>query len=150
MAISINSRYYTWHDLEFSLILEGKAREIVIAINELSWDHSVEKTNVYGAGRAPIAQSRGAYQPQEGTMGIFKSYWEDLKSRIGEGYLDADFSLAIKYSTGTEPIQETKIEGTFVGEAEALTPSAEAIVVPVRYLPTLIEINGRRPYSDSF
>lgn len=83
-------------------------------------------------------------------MSIYKPSWEELKNTLGAGYLDADFSLSIKYATSTEDTQETTIEGSLLGEAESLALSADAILVPVRYMPTLIQTNGLQPYADSF
>lgn len=150
MAIEVNGKFYTWHDCEFSIIAGGQAREIVFDMTAISWGHSVTKTNVYGAGRAPLGQAAGQYVLDETTLEVYKEYWEAYKAALGDGYLNVDVALSIRYSTDTQAVQQTDIEGSFVGEAEALTRSDDAIVVPVRMMPTLIRTNGLIAYSDSF
>jgi len=152
MAIEVNKKFYTWHDLEFSVALDGAAREILVDIVSLSFGHSVEKTNVYGAGRAPLGQATGQYILDETTIELHKAQWETLKAQIGEGYLQADIALSVRYADlGDEsPIQQVDIEGTLKGESESLAISNDSLVVPVLILPTLIRTNGRLAYSDSF
>lgn len=149
MSITINRKLYSWHDLEFSYVLNGASRTLLIDISALDWSHTVERANVYGAGRAPVGQTIGAYIPEQVTATLYKESWEALKTTLGPGYGQADIALAVRYQTGTDAVQETLIEGSILGESEGLAIGTDAITVPVLIMPTLIQTNGILMYADS-
>lgn len=149
MAISVNRVFYTWHDLEFSIVRDGAASEIVTEINAINYSHSTAITNVYGAGRKPIAQCVGQYVLDESTLTLYKAAWEALKAELGPGWQGTAVSINVSYRGETEPLQTTLIEGRIKGESEDLAVGDDALVVNVTIVPSKILGNGIDPVKTT-
>lgn len=146
MSIDINGIAYTWHDLEFSLIVDDAPAIVAVRIAALSWGHETTITNVYGAGRAPVDQAIGSYKLDQSTITFQKKGWEAIKAAAPTRWMGVAFSALVKYRNPDEPLRTTAIQGRLQKESEALAVGDDASTIDVLFMPSLIKTNGEIVY----
>lgn len=98
----INGQEYAYADLQFSFL--GNFN--VAGVNAISWRSRTAKANVNGAGREPVARTRGGKE-YEGSITLHSKEFFRLVEANGFNDLDdiPPFNLTVAFANGIDPVK---------------------------------------------
>jgi len=146
---TVRGRKYDFSSIEFAVVREGQAAQIFIEATGIDYDDTVEESLVYGTNPAPVGRTRGQYNPGEVTVTVSKQTEAVLVDQIGDGFMEAEFDITIKYAdTGLPLIVDTLERCRIVGLAQAHASGPEALVTELKMKPLTVLRNGKTPFAD--
>jgi hypothetical protein len=141
---TINDREYDWSSIEVRT--DGGAP--LVAFTAISYDWTVERALVEGAGRKPLGMTRGRFKPGSGSITFFRSAYDEVASVAG--WCDTDRTIVVQY---TDPVLGTKTETLkgvrFGGGKGGGENGTDPLSVEVPFMYTSILINGVSPIDDT-
>jgi len=149
----VRGRKYDWSNIEISLVLpDGKAAQIFIECNAITWDDTIEETLVYGTNAAPVGRTRGVYNPGEGSITMTRQMAAVLVDQLGDGYMEKEIDINCKYSdpqiNGGQPITDALERCRITGIAPTYAQGGEALMDEVKFKPMTVLRNGKTPLLE--
>lgn len=146
---TVRGRRYSHSSIEVSVVLPSGAAEIFVEVADVSYDDTLEETLVYGTNPAPVGRTRGQYNPGEATLRMTKQNADVLIDRLGDGFMEAEINVVVKYSDVGLPVTTDTLElCRIVGLAQASSAGPEAVMTDVRLKPMAVLRNGHTPLVD--
>lgn len=143
---TVRGRKYDFSSIELSLIREGQASQVFVEITAVDYDDTLEQAFLYGADAAPLGKTRGQYQPGEATITVSKQTEAVLIDQLGDGYMEAEFDVTIKYSdVGLPLIVDTLEKCNIFGFGQGHATGPDPLVSEMKLRPTTILRNGKTP-----
>ena len=109
----INGNKYDWSSVEIDI---GEAG-IFTGVKEISFTHSLEPGVVRGTRAEMIGRTRGEYTA-EGSMVVYAEEYSEIITALGDGYMEASFSITITYSDTNVPVQVNRLIGCRITNVE--------------------------------
>jgi hypothetical protein len=146
---TVRGRKYDFSSIEFAVIADGQAAQIFIECTAIDYDDTVEESLMYGTNPAPIGRTRGQYNPGEATVTVSKQTEAVLVDQLGDGYMEAEIDITIKYAdTGLPLVVDTLERCRIVGLAQSHSSGTDALVTAIKMKPLSVLRNGKTPMVD--
>lgn len=108
----LNGHRFSWASASFNI----EDTEL-ISIKELTYSHKLEPGDVRGTGPQKHGTTRGEYNA-EGSMTLLREQWNELKSKLGTGYLEKRFTIVVSYAEEGQPVQTDELVGCRITSVE--------------------------------
>lgn len=146
---TVRGRKYDFSSIEFAVLVDGQAAQIFIECTGIDYDDSVEEALMYGTNPAPIGRTRGQYQPGEVTVTVSKQTEAVLIDQLGDGYMEKEIDITVKYSdTGLPLVVDTLEKCRMVNAANSHASGPEPLVSALKFKPLTVLRNGKTPFID--
>ena len=109
----INGNKYDWSSVELDIGDAG----IFTGVKEITFTHSLEPGVVRGTRAELIGRTRGEYTA-EGSMVVYAEEYSEIITALGDGYMEASFSITITYSDTNVPVQVNRLIGCRITNVE--------------------------------
>ena len=109
----INGNKYDWSSVELDIGDAG----IFTGVKEITFTHSLEPGVVRGTRAEMIGRTRGEYTA-EGSMVVYAEEYSEIITALGDGYMEASFSITITYSDTNVPVQVNRLIGCRITNVE--------------------------------
>ena len=109
----INGNKYDWSSVELDIGDAG----IFTGVKEITFTHSLEPGVVRGTRAEMIGRTRGEYTA-EGSMVVYAEEYSEIITALGDGYMEASFSITITYSATNVPVQVNRLIGCRITNVE--------------------------------
>lgn len=142
---------YSYSSIEMSLVTEEGGSQIYIHMSDMSYSDTIERALAYGTNPAPLARSRGVYNPGDAsvTMQLQAAYY--LIDLLGDGYMEKDLTLVAKYSdvdAGLPLITDTLEKCRMGGLENTFTQGPDVLMVTIPLQPLTVLRNGKTPLKN--
>jgi hypothetical protein len=141
---TINDREYDWSSIE----VRSDGGPPLLKITAISFDWTVERSLVEGAGRKPLGMTKGRFKPGNGSITFHRSEYDSLASTAG--WCDEVRTIVVQY---TDDVLGTKTEALtgvrFGGGKGGGENGTDALTVEVPFMFTGLLINGVSPINDT-
>jgi hypothetical protein len=146
---TVRGRRYGHSSIEIAVVLPGGAAEIFVEVAGVDYDDTLEEALVYGTNPAPLGRTRGQYNPGEASLSMTKQNADVLVDRLGDGFMEAEINVVVKYSDVGLPVVTDTLElCRIVGLAQSSAAGPEAVMTEVKLKPMTILRNGHAPLVD--
>jgi hypothetical protein len=146
---TVRGRRYAHSSIEIAIVLPGGAAEVFVEVTDVSYDDTLEEELVYGTNPAPLGRTRGQYDPGEASMTMTKQSADVLIDRLGDGYMEQEINVVVKYSDVGLPVTTDTLElCRVVGLAQSSSSGPEAVMTEVKLKPLTVLRNGHTPLTD--
>lgn len=146
---TVRGRKYDFASIEFAVIADGQAAQIFIECNAIDYDDTVEESLMYGTNPAPVGRTRGQYNPGEVTATVSKQTEAVLVDQLGDGYMEAEINITVKYSDkGLPLVVDTLEKCRIIGLAQSHASGPDALMTALKLKPMTILRNGKTPFKD--
>jgi hypothetical protein len=136
----INGHRYSWA----SATIKAQGLEL-IHIKEISYSHSLEPGAVRGTGAQKLGRTRGEYDA-EGSMTLQREQWDDLRNKLGDGYLEKSFPISVSYAEDGLPVVTDELAGVRIKSVEnSPSQGTDALEVSLELDVMYIIENGKKP-----
>ena len=141
---TINDREYDWSSIE----VRTDGGPPLVKITAISYEWTVERALVEGAGRKPLGMTKGRFKPGNGSITFHRSEYDQLASTAG--WCDTVRTIVVQYAddvlgTSTETVKGVRFGGGKGGAEQGTDPLT--VEVPFMFVDLLI--NGVSPISDT-
>jgi hypothetical protein len=141
---TINDREYDWSSIE----VRTDGGPPLVKITAISYEWTVERALVEGAGRKPLGMTKGRLKPGNGSITFHRSEYDALASTAG--WCDVVRTIVVQYTddvlgTSTETVKGVRFGGGKGGGENGTDP----LSVEVPFMFTDILINGVSPIDDT-
>ena len=109
----INGNKYDWSSVELDIGDAG----IFTGVKEITFTHSLEPGVVRGTRAEMIGRTRGEYTA-EGSMVVYAEEYSEIITALGDGYMEASFSITSTYSDTNVPVQVNRLIGCRITNVE--------------------------------
>lgn len=145
----VRGRKYDFASIEFAVIADGQAAQIFIECSAINYDDTIEEALMYGTNAAPVGRTKGQYNPGEATATVSKQTEAVLIEQLGDGYMEKEFDVTIKYSdTGLPLVVDTLEKCRIVGLGQGHASGPDALVTELKLKPLTVLRNGKTPLID--
>lgn len=136
----INGHRFSWASISFDI--DGSD---IIHIKEISYTSSMETADVRGTGPQKAGTTRGEYNA-EGSMTLLAEGWNELRARLGNGYMERRFRLIVSYAEVGQDVQTDELVGCRITSVEkGGSQGTDALEVSLELNITYILENGVQP-----
>lgn len=144
MSLRVNGKAYDWGDVDLKL------PNLVVEVQEISYDDELEKELVYGKGQAPRGYGEGNYKPSA-KMTLLRDDYDELvnycKRRNIAWYKLQLPSIVVSYANaGGKTISDTLTKVSFGKTSHKAAQGDKSLKVDIDlFVAGMIERNGLRP-----
>lgn len=139
----INGHRFSWASANFDF--DGGE---VIHIKELSYTHTLEPGEVRGTGSQKAGTTRGEYNA-EGSVTLTREGWDELRARLGNGYMEKRFRIIASYSEEGLDVQTDQLVGCRITSVEnSPSQGTDGLEVSLELNITYILENGVAPLNN--
>lgn len=141
----INGRRYSFSSIEVAMTVLGGSSELFLDISEINYSEVLNVSMVNGTSRNPIGWTSGMYEPQQGSIVIGKSSFQEMIQKIGPGWLGVNLVIAISYQDIGEILTVDTLACRLVGVEDSHSYGPDALTTTLTILPFYITRNGLPP-----
>ena len=146
---TVRGRKYDFSSIELAVIAQGQAAQLFIECTGIDYDDTIEEALMYGIDPAPVGRTRGQYNPGEVTLTVSKQTEAVLVDQLGDGYMEAEIDITVKYADNGLPLVVDTLEKCrIVGAAQSHASGPEALMTALKLKPLTILRNGKTPLVD--
>lgn len=146
---TVRGRKYDFSSIELAVIAQGQAAQLFIECTGIDYDDTIEEALMYGTDPAPVGRTRGQYNPGEVTLTVSKQTEAVLVDQLGDGYMEAEIDITVKYADNGLPLVVDTLEKCrIVGAAQSHASGPEALMTALKLKPLTILRNGKTPLVD--
>lgn len=88
-------------------------------VDDLTYAHGMEGVNKqFGTSVQPISRTRGQYKPDAVSITLHLEAWNDLRTRLGAGYLEAVWDLIAEYKESGAAFVKDTLKGCKITKVE--------------------------------
>lgn len=140
---TIQDREYDWGAIE----VRTDGEEPLVGFTAISYEWTVERALVEGAGRKPLGMTRGRFKPGNGSITFLRSKYDALASTAG--WCDTVRTIVVQYTDSVLGTKKEVITGVrFGGGKGGGSLGTDPLSVEVPFMFTGITINGVSPIDD--
>lgn len=140
---TINDREYDWSCIE----VRTDGEQPLVKFTAISYEWTVERALVEGAGRKPLGMTRGRFKPGNGSITFLRSEYDSLASTAG--WCDTVRTVVVQYSDSVIGTSKEVLTGVrFGGGKGGGENGTDPLSVEVPFMYTGITINGVSPIGD--
>lgn len=139
----INGHRYSWASASFDI-----DDSEVVNIKELTYSHQLEPGQVRGTGPQVAGMTRGEYSA-EGSMVLLREGWDELRAKMGDGYMEKYFRIVVSYAEEGQPVQTDELVGCRITSVEnSPSQGTDGLETSIDLAITYILENGVKPVRD--
>jgi len=132
---------------DFSSIVFHLDGDVVLGVKEISYKNSRERGEVRGTSPQRLAKTRGQYKC-EASCTLFRSEFDELIAKIGDGYQDYVFPVTVSYANDGQPLVTDTIVGCTLDEDDhSNSAGTDPTEVKLTFNPMYIVVNGKLPFK---
>lgn len=143
---TVRGRKYDFASIEFAVLVDGQSSQVFVECSAIDYDDTIEESLMYGTDAAPVGRTRGQYNPGEATATVSKQTEAVLVDQLGDGFMEAEFEITIKYADNGLPLLVDTLERCrIVGLAQSHSSGTDALTTQIKLKPLTILRNGKTP-----
>jgi hypothetical protein len=114
----------------------------------VKYGDSMERAMVEGNHPVPLAQTRGVYKPDSGSIELYLADFIVLQKKLGKKFYDTVFQVTVSYAEeGSDTITDTLVGCRFTKREADNSQGNEALTRPLEFQPLYIKWNGEEPFE---
>jgi hypothetical protein len=135
-------------EYDFSHIALAVGTREFVGIKEINYNHKLEPGMSRGTQAQVMGRTRGQYEC-EGSLTLYRRFWPELRELLGEGFMEAEFTVTCSYSNGSDPIQTDTLASCRIKSVDASnSEGSDPLVVKLDLSIMYILENGVAPLSN--
>lgn len=139
----LNGRRHDWASMQMVLPSIGNYPATLQSVTYPK--HTVEKPDVHGTGIAPIGNTIGQYSVEGLEVEFLASEWDEIRTILGPGYLQAQNNLPITIvyaDTSLVARKDEFVSCNIVDEQQVLSMGTDPLKTKVTFKPSQMILNG--------
>ena len=137
---TINDREYDWSSIE----VRSDGGPPLLKITAISFEWTVERALIEGAGRKPLGMTKGRLKPGSGSITFHRSEYDALAATAG--WCDTVRTVVLQYTDDVRGAKAELLKGVRCGGGEQGT---DPLTVEVPFMFVDLLINGVSPIADT-
>jgi hypothetical protein len=143
LAPLINGHRFSFASIEIVAQIGATKTGVFIDVDEITYSESLVIEFRRGTSRVPIGSTSGIWEPQECSMSMGKSTFNEMVTQVGPGWLGINLLMNVSYVDILETPAIDTIVGRIIGAEDAHTYGPEALKTVLKFMPiTPILRNG--------
>lgn len=116
-------------------------------VKSISYEQDLPGTKTYELGSAETSGRTRGRLGNTGSMTMYRKEYDQLVARLGDGYLEAVFTITVSYADIGQPTVSDKLVGCKLTKHghEIDSGSDDALEVSLDLQPMRVFINGKKP-----
>lgn len=137
VAPLINGRRFSFASLEIVATIGATGKELFIDVEDISYSESLVIAFKNGTSRIPLGSTSGVWEPQECSMTMGKSAFQEMVMHTGPGWLGINIAMLVSYQDIGEILAFDTIVGRLTGVEDAHSFGPDPLKSVLKFMPTV-------------
>lgn len=115
-------------------------------VKEIKYKNTLAGTKIYDLGRAEASGRTRGQLECEASIVLYRKAYDALVTRLGDGFMEKAFNIAVSYADAGQPTVTDRIIGCKItGDDHSAATGGDALEVSLDLQPMRVFPNGKKP-----